>query len=264
MNIADIKKIYVQRAILNNQKIQNVIAKTDVEVQLFDDIKEVPSHYFDKKKAIIFAEQKGVFLKKCPCTPNYLGCEYWVVELSIGCLYDCTYCYLQEYQNISATAFYVNFEKLYQEFDELLGQNPDKLYRIGFGEYADSLFLDELMNYTNEISDYLSKHHKNYLIEYKTKSNNISNLLKFKPTGKEVIGWTINTLKISESEEKHAGNFFERLEAMKKCADKGYFVAVHFDPVIYYDGWADDYKFIIDEIFNKIDKNKIIWISIGS
>jgi len=265
MNISDIKKIYIQKSVLDNQRIQKILPQfKNTEIQVINEIKEVPTHYIDKKKSIIFGEQNGSFIKKCPCTPNYLGCEYWVVELSVGCLYDCTYCYLQEYQNIFATSFYVNFDKLYQEFDGLLRENPDELYRIGFGEYADSLFLDEVMNYTYEISDYLSKKHENYLIEYKTKSNNISNLLKFKPTGKEVVGWTINTIKICNSEEKYAANFYERLEAMQQCVNHGYFVAVHFDPVISYDGWERDYKFVVDEIFKRIDKNMIIWISIGS
>ena len=267
MNIVDIKKIYIQKSVVNNEKIQkllNQLQNSEIEIQIIDEIKEVPTHYFDKKAAIIFAEQKGAFVKKCPCTPKYLGCEYWVVELSVGCLYDCSYCYLQEYQNIFATTFYVNFDKLYREFDELLGQNPDKLYRIGFGEYADSLFLDEMMNYTCEISDYLSKNHSNYLIEYKTKSNNIANLLKFKPTGREVIGWTISPVNICETEEKFASSFSERLEAMRQCAEHGYFVAVHFDPVINSDGWKEGYKMVIDQIFDKIDKNRIIWISIGS
>jgi len=124
MNISDIKKVYIEKSILNNEKIQQILPQllqSNIETEIIDDIKKIPTHYFDKKKALIFAEQKGIFIKKCPCTPNYLGCEYWVVELSVGCLYDCSYCYLQEYQNISATTFYVNFDKLYRELDELLG-----------------------------------------------------------------------------------------------------------------------------------------------
>jgi spore photoproduct lyase len=275
----DIKKIFIQKNLENNVKIKNFLSSIknnqDCEIEYFEkDLKDFIEDInvklsFSKskteaKKTIIFAEQKGIFIKKCPCTPNYLGCSYYVVELSVGCLYDCSYCYLQEYQNISATTFYVNFEKLFDEFDQLLNEDKNKLYRIGFGEYADSLFLDDSMNYTYEISDYLSKKHKNYLIEYKTKSNNIENILKFEPTGKEVIGWSINSLKVSEKEEKFASNFFQRLEAMKKCVAKGYFVAVHFDPVIIYENCEADYKFVIDEIYKNIDKDKIIWISIGS
>ncbi|MDR0676394.1 MAG: hypothetical protein LBF97_05085 [Elusimicrobiota bacterium] len=279
----NIQKVYIKNTLKNNKKIleflSNIKYKNELEVIYFDeDIKNLIEKFSLKIslqrdiksqkniKSLIFDEQKGKFIKKCPCTPHYLGCEYYVVELSVGCLYDCSYCYLQEYQNLAAMTFYLNFDKLFLEFDELLTENPKKLYRIGFGEYADSLFLDNSMNYTYEISTYLAKvkKYKNYLIEYKTKSNNVENLLKYEPSGKEVIGWSINALKISKNEEKNAANFFERLIAMKKCIEKGYFVAIHFDPIIIYENAAIDYKFVIDKIYEKIDKNKIIWISIGS
>ncbi len=264
LKIDDIKKIYIEKDLGNNEFVSKFCDKFPDKIAWINNFHEVPSHYFEKKESIILANQKGAFLKKCPCTPGYLGCKYYVVELSVGCLYDCSYCYLQEYQNVFATTFYVNFDKLFDEFNELLSSNPNEFFRIGFGEYADSLFFDDLLDYTGKISTFLAKNYKNYLIEYKTKSDNILNLLKFQPTGKEVVGWTINTLKISREEEKNAATFEERLVAMKKCVSRGYFVALHFDPIIDYPSWQEGYKFVVNRIFDEIDPKKIIWISLGT
>ncbi|MCP4482729.1 MAG: hypothetical protein GY817_08280 [bacterium] len=263
--ITEIKHIYIQREIRNHPKTRRIIDKLNCSISYIDEISDVPSHYFDKKKSLILASQQGDFIKECPCTPHYLGCKYHVVELAVGCLYDCTYCYLQQYQNIFATTFYVNFEDMYREFEQLLASDPDRIFRVGFGEYADSLFLDDILNYTQEISKHLSQmKSQNYLIEYKTKSNNINNLLRFKPTGHEVVGWSLNAQTISENEEKFAGNIVNRLTAMKKCVNQGYFVAVHFDPLVYFDGWEVEYLNIINQLFDNIDKKRILWISIGS
>lgn len=271
------EEIYIQSSLKENSILKHFLSKIDkfkFNIRYFDEDLNVFVNnlnamisfkkILNPKRTIIFANQKGKFIKKCPCTPNYLSCNYYVVELAVGCLYDCSYCYLQEYQNIYATIFYLNFEKLFEEFDELLKSDERKLFRIGFGEYADSLFLDEYLNYTMKISQYLSLKYDNYLIEFKTKSDNITNFLKLNPTHKEVIGWTINSLKITEKEEKFTSSFYERLDAMKKCSEKGFFIALHFDPVVYYDGYLDDYNFVIDEIYKNIDKCNIIWISIGT
>ncbi len=271
------KDIYIQSSLKESVILQKFLSKIDLpkfNIIYFDEdlnifvnnlnAKLAFKKNLNPKKTIIFANQNGKFIKKCPCTPNYLGCNYYVVELAVGCLYDCSYCYLQEYQNISATIFYLNFDKLFNEFDELLKSDEKKLFRIGFGEYADSLFLDEYLNYTATISNYLSGKYNNYLIEYKTKSNNIANILNIIPSHKEVIGWSVNSLKITDNEEKFTSNFYERLEAMKECSKKDFFIALHFDPIVYYDGYLEDYSFVISEIYKNIDKKNIIWISLGT
>ena len=60
MNISDIKKIYIQNAVLNNEKIQKILTQIEIdknttnskniEVEFINEINEIPTHYFDKKK----------------------------------------------------------------------------------------------------------------------------------------------------------------------------------------------------------------------
>ncbi|MFC1567088.1 radical SAM protein, partial [bacterium] len=206
----------------------------------------------------------GAFIKACPGTPKYICCCYFVVELAVGCPFDCSYCYLQQYQNFPATIFYVNFDKLFRELDSVLSKYPDKLFRIGTGEYADSLYLDKYINYSREIADYLSKKFKNYLIEFKTKHDKVDNLLERVPTGHEVVSWSVNPQKVMDVNEHLTASLDERLEAAKKCADRGYWIGLHFDPIIYFEGWEQAYSEVVRKIYQKIDSQKIIWISLGT
>ena len=40
--------------------------------------------------------------------------------------------------------------------------------------------------------------------------------------------------------------------------------AFHFDPMIQYPGWQGGYKKLVDTIFERIPKDKIAWLSLGT
>ena len=48
------------------------------------------------------------------------------------------------------------------------------------------------------------------------------------------------------------------------CAEAGYKIGFHLDPMIDYPDWEGDYRDLIDEIFNRIPSASIPWISVGT
>ena len=64
-------------------------------------------------------------------------------------------------------------------------------------------------------------------------------------------------------EEKGTSPVAKRLKALKKAQDWGCLVGLHFDPVIVYDGFEDDYARLIDEIADTLDLSRVIWASMG-
>jgi spore photoproduct lyase len=108
------------------------------------------------------------------------------------------------------------------------------------------------------------KEKKNVLFELKTKTTNISNVLEIPPSENIVIAWSLNSEKIALEEEKGAPSIAERLEAAYSVIRRGYRVAFHFDPLIRYPGWEEDYAQVVDRMLTKIQVKKIAWISLGS
>ncbi|MEE8269515.1 MAG: radical SAM protein, partial [Nitrospinaceae bacterium] len=50
------------------------------------------------KKRLLLSRFKGSFLKKCPgISPGMVCCNYYVVNLIKNCVYDCSYCFLQDF-----------------------------------------------------------------------------------------------------------------------------------------------------------------------
>ena len=214
------------------------------------------------KENLYITKQKGEFLKRCPGTKNYLCCRYYFLNFSTNCTMNCSYCILQTYINNPFLILYANFDDMIREVDEKLDKNRNRFFRIGTGELTDSLCLDHLTDLSKKLVPFFARK-ENAILELKTKTDQVSNLLGLKHNGKTVVSWSLNSKKISKNEEYGAVRVVDRLKAARKCQDDGYRISFHFDPIIVYRGWEKDYKEVIDMIFDYVNPASIAWISFG-
>ena len=56
----------------------------------------------------------------------------------------------------------------------------------------------------------------------------------------------------------------ERLNSAKKLSDKGVLVGFHFHPIVYYEGYEDDYKNIVKKVMSMFHPSQIAMISMGT
>jgi spore photoproduct lyase len=220
--------------------------------------------YNNRCDNLLLVKVKYDFFKKCPCSQNVVNCGYSIMNLGMGCIYDCSYCFLQGYQNAHGIIIPYNIDD-YLVDDKIVASTKGffNYNRIGSGEFTDSLIFDDITNFSKKIINYF-KHKKNIYFEFKTKSTNIHTLLSCGGTENIVIAWSVNAKKMTVENEFKTPLIQERLFAAKKCALAGFSTAFHFDPVIYYDGWKQGYKETIDMIFDIVPNTSIKWISIGT
>ena len=64
--------------------------------------------------------------------------------------------------------------------------------------------------------------------------------------------------------EKGTPNLQQRLEAARLCANKGYKVGIHLDPIIIFPNWEKAYQDLIKNIFQTLSPSQVEWISLGS
>lgn len=215
------------------------------------------------KKMMLVSQQRGGFVKPCPCTPKYIGCNYFIINADLNCPLDCSYCILQLYLNNPLITVHSNASDLFCQLDEFLHRNRNRVFRMGTGELGDSLALDHLTGRSVELISYFAGH-PNVFFELKTKTVNIDNLMLQKPAENIVISWSLNSEKIAGTEEIGAPPVRERINAAHTISQAGYMVGFHFDPLIHYEGWKEDYSEIIGYLFDRIEREKIAWISLGS
>ena len=82
-------KIFVEKASLKfplTERILTTLAHIPSEtIQSPEDIiahfKEMRDPVGEGKKHLLITQQKGGFVKPCPCTPGYLGCNYFIINV---------------------------------------------------------------------------------------------------------------------------------------------------------------------------------------
>jgi len=213
---------------------------------------------------LFIVEEKYDFFKKCPCTSGVVNCGYSIMNIGMGCPYECSYCFLQGYQNISGMVLPSNINE-YLSDEKLISHKSGvfDIKRIGSGEFTDSLVFDHITGFSKDIIKFF-KNRKEIFFEFKTKSINIKNLLETGGEQNLVAAWSVNSVKMCVENEFKTPSLKERLKAAAECAKAGFSTAFHFDPIIYYDGWRQDYKEAVDMIFDIVSNDSIKWISLGT
>lgn len=259
--------IYIEKEAMNYPLTEKILSRFDyIEPQIIDSLKDFKRSWKDYistigKDELFIVKESYDILKPCPCTKNVVCCGYYIFNLGFGCPYDCSYCYLQHYTNFPGIIVPANINEILEKLKLLLKKVKIPMRRIGTGEFTDSLAMDEITEYTKYILPFFNN--TEYILELKTKSVNIKNVLKFKPSKNVVIAWSLNPQKIIDSDEYFTPSLEERLKAAKEIIEAGFKAGFHFDPVIYYDGWEKDYKETI-ELMYRYTGNNIVWISIGT
>ncbi len=224
-----------------------------------------PDVFGEGKKNLVLSRFKGSFLKKCPgASPGMVCCNYYVVNLSKNCIYDCSYCFLQDFlKNNPLQVAYVNVEDLLQELEEVFTNSPDRTFRVGTGEITDSLALDCLVPYSQYLIPFFNRQ-TNAVLELKTKSDQVGNLLDQPDPTNVIVSWSINPQQVIDLEEKGTPDLEKRLHAARLCVEKGYRVGFHFDPIILIPGWEKAYRELVDTLFDFIPAASMEWVSLGS
>jgi spore photoproduct lyase len=268
-------KIVVERCVLDSSITESVLKNLpEVEVEIIESVEakleearmwspSVPR----AKKSLVLAKFKGSFLKACPGqqsrgSSKNVCCDYFVINFASNCHMECSYCYLQSYLNFPYLIVYANTDDLFQELEREITGNPQRFYRVGTGELADSLGLDPLTGYSRPLVNFFAGL-ENGILELKTKSDHIENLLDLDHRGKTVIAWSVNPEFIQETEEHKTATMEERVAAARECSAAGYPIGFHFDPIIHYPHWQSDYRRVVRRLFEAVAPEKVAWISLG-
>jgi spore photoproduct lyase len=216
----------------------------------------------ESKRILYLTRFKGELIKPCPGTKDYICCGYRILHIGSNCPLDCTYCILQAYFNQPFLRLFVNTDEIFKALKTLAENHPDQIIRLGTGEFTDSLALDPVTGFSLQLQQALSAH-PNVLVELKTKTSFIQNLLPAAPSKNILVAWSLNPQEIIRKEERGAADLNERLEAALACQKKGYYLGFHFDPIFFFPGWEEAYQKTIQRLFSKIHPEKIAWISMG-
>ncbi len=267
---ASIRRIYIADDCLDLSYTQEILDRVDttkVEVLPAGRLTGAsaihdPKGFSEGKRSLLLHKNRGIFFKPCPGTREYECCGYQVLNVGMNCPMDCVYCILQAYLNNPWLSFFVNIEDMFEELDSAFAAEPERFWRIGTGEFTDSLALDSLTGLSRRLVAYM-RDKSRAVLELKTKTAAVDNLMGLDHGGRTIVAWSLNSRLISDREELHTASLTQRLAAAARCADDGYRLGFHFDPIIYHPGWQEGYEETINRLFAAVPVESIAWISLG-
>jgi spore photoproduct lyase len=214
-------------------------------------------------QALYLKEYKGKFLRFCPGTRAYHCCGYRIIHIGENCPMACSYCILQAYFQDRILKIWANQDALFRELAAGFGTDRSARFRVGTGEFTDSLALEHLTGYSHDLVGFL-RDYDNVVLELKSKVVDLSWMDATDRTDRVLPAWSLNAPVINRGQEFDVSTLDERLAAARTCAEAGFRVCLHFDPIIHFPGWREGYAEIIDRIFDYVKPEQIAYMSLGS
>ncbi len=213
----------------------------------------LPAHRFEAK------ELKGRIFRLCPAaSEKAVCCNLKVLNIVDNCAMACSYCVLQNHYDEAVVAVPTNLKEKLAEVQ----LNPAKRYRIGTGEYSDSLLWGNKNGLLEDLCGF-AREHPNAIVELKTKSANIAWLLENEVPANVCCSWSLNPQTIISHEEHKTASLDRRLAAARALADKGVRVGFHLHPMFYFDGYEAEYRELAERLMGLFRPREVLWISLG-
>lgn len=267
-----IDRLYVERAAEKWPATPGIIARLEPrETLAIDDYQDLFSRrrteYLKKRAAqnVFIAVKRGAMVKEAPPAYGYgLSDLHFYYVHAYNCVYECEYCYLQGYFSSPDLVFFVNHDDALAEMQQIVTQQRG-LKRVWFhaGEFSDSLALSHI---SGELPYYWKFFRQNpdTWLELRTKSVNLSVLRALPPLPNVVVSFSLATEPQAAAYDHGTPSVRQRLAAMQRLRDMGFRLAVHFDPLIFADDFAEQMQAIAGQIGNWVGFSAIEYISVGA
>lgn len=225
---------------------------------------EGPQPWSTKGESLLYLKHyKGRFLRSCPGTRHYHCCGYRIVHIGENCPLSCSYCILQAYFQDRVLKVWANQEDLFAELETAFKANPQRRWRLGTGEFTDSLTLESLTGYSRDLVAFLGAFPQACL-ELKSKVVDLSWMGPTTRPDRVLPAWSMNAPAVQAREEGGSASLEERLRAAQECAAAGFRVCLHFDPIIPHPGWEQGYTQAVEMIADHLTPRQVAYISLGS
>lgn len=263
-----INRLYIDESLRHDDEAGYLVSKLGLPPEyvknstpVYDDINADSDPVARAKKILYITRNKGAVVRECPGTSQYTCCDYTILHTATFCTMDCSYCILQAYFHPPVLQYFTGIDRVKTKLDEKFSKN--KIFRIGTGEFTDSLIWEPVSLMPKALVNIFSEQF-NSVLELKTKTVNIDSLLGVEHNKKTILSWSLNTPEIIRTQEKGTASLKARLRAAKQAQDNGYRLAFHFDPLVIYPDCESRYKKVVDLIFETIQPQSIVWISLGT
>lgn len=251
--------VYVEEGVAESHVTRRILAALgDVPRMRVDDTEPIgieadgPEALIQRsKRRLLLARKNGDLVKTYMQTSGALSADEHYIIHGHNCPFDCEYCFLQGYFGHFVPTIFVNQDEVLQAIRETACRADGGRAVFHAGELCDSLVFDDLTGFAPRLVDAF-RELPNAMLELRTKSTCVGNLLRTSPAANVIVSWTFAPDVVCRQYEHGAPSFEERLQAARACQRAGYRIGIRLDPMIRCEGWRDHYREMLCAIFGAL------------
>ncbi|MGZ5577045.1 MAG: spore photoproduct lyase family protein [Methylobacter sp.] len=264
-----IEAIYIEEAILQHPRVLDIMARFPQAKKItcgrYGEVFNPKAQNFRLQKqqpALILAEKYKSFALPAPAGYGIGATRNYYFSHMLNCLYDCRYCFLQGMYRSANYVLFVNYEDFQQDIRQLCVEAPDEPVHFFSGYDCDSLALEPVTGFAEQFLPFFDTL-PNAWLELRTKSTQVRSLLNREPLPRCIVAFSLSPDQIAAKVEAKAPSVERRLDALCKLQQQGWQIGLRFDPLIYQSGYQQQYRELFEQVFSRIDLNRLHSVSLG-
>ncbi len=264
--------IYIEEAAYDYTWCREILSRfNSSELICVENYKDIISRYGQsfniqkKSKNLILAVKKSGFLYDSSRFAQNLGHRnLFYNALSLNCLYDCSYCYLQGIHSTANLVCFINIEDYFTATKDAIStrKHPNSPLALSLSLDTDLLAFEKIVPYCRRWIDF-AHNNSDFVAEIRTKSTNFHSISDISPTDRVLLAWTLSPDEIAAQYELGAPEPKDRLSSARAAADRGWSIRLCFDPVIPVKGWKKIYVQCVESAFSNLPIDCIHDATIG-
>jgi spore photoproduct lyase len=215
-----------------------------------------------RQPALILAEKYKNFTLAAPPGYSIGATRNYYFSHMLNCMYDCRYCFLQGMYQSANYVLFVNYEDFQQNIRQLCAESSNENLHFFSGYDCDSLALEPVTGFAEQFLPFFDTI-ANAWLELRTKSTQVRSLLSREPLPRCIVAFSLSPDEIAKKVEAKAPSVQRRLDALCKLQQQGWQIGLRFDPLIYQSGYQLQYRQLFEQVFSRIDLNRLHSVSLG-
>jgi spore photoproduct lyase len=204
-------------------------------------------------KKVKIITRKSMKIRKSGRSSDYISPSF-----GYGCLLNCSYCYMKRHKpegldvakNVGDILTHINNHSYFIADVEKPNQTHPEFITYDIACNEDFALHAKYYNW-EYIFDFFKDHPK-AMATFATKIIPLK-FLNYDPEGKVRIRFSLMPQKLSSIFEPNTPKIIDRIKAVNAFIDAGYDVHLNFSPVIVYDEWLADYKYLFEMVNDYVD-----------
>ena len=265
-----VSTVYIEEEVRNHPRTRQILARFPdarrVGCERYGEVFNPRAQSFRLQKkapSLILARKHRNHILEAPDGYGIGGGRNFYFSHMLNCPYDCRYCFLQGMFRSAHYVVFVNYEDFVEGIERRVAENPGSTSFFFSGYDCDSLAFEGVTGFADYFLDSFAALPDAWL-ELRTKSTRIGGLLERSPLENCVVAFSLTPDEVARALEHQAPSLKRRIEAMRKLAAKGWKIGLRFDPLIYQEGWQDQYRRLFSDVFEAIEPASIHSVSLGS